>query len=121
REMRQWATNGTVHPEDLGHAVDVIGQSMMSSDPYEIIERIRRFDGVYRWVQAGGLPFRDSSGRVVRWYVLLTDIDDLKRAEEALRESVRESRLIVDSIPCASARRSCTVDSRSGVRSVPAR
>jgi PAS domain S-box-containing protein len=99
REMRQWATNGTVHPEDLGHAVDVIGQSMMSGDPYEIIERIRRFDGVYRWFQVRGLPFRDSSGRIVRWYVLLTDIDDLKRAEEALRESVRESRLIVDSIP----------------------
>ena len=99
REMRQWATNGTVHPEDLAHAVDVIGQSMMSGDPYEIIERLRRFDGIYRWFQVRGLPFRDSSGRIVRWYVLLTDIDDLKRAEEALRESERESRLIVDTIP----------------------
>ena len=54
--MRQWATNGTVHPEDLAHAVDVIGQSMMSGDPYEIIERLRRFDGIYRWFQVRGLP-----------------------------------------------------------------
>jgi PAS domain S-box-containing protein len=99
REMRQWATNGTVHPEDLAHAVDVIGQSMMSGDPYEIIERIRRFDGVYRWFQVRGLPLRGSSGGIVRWYVLLTDIDDLKRAQDALRESEHESRLIVDSIP----------------------
>src|SRR6266550_7225044 len=99
REMRQWATNGTVHLEDLAHAVDVIGQSMISGDPYEIIERIRRFDGVYRWFQVRGLPFRGSSGRIVRWYVLLTAVDDLKRAEDALRESERESRLIVDSIP----------------------
>jgi PAS domain-containing protein len=72
---------------------------MMSGDAYEIIERLRRFDGIYRWFQVRGLPFRGSSGRIVRWYVLLTDIDDLKRAEEALHESVRESRLIVDSIP----------------------
>ena len=32
-----------------------------------------------------GLPFRDSSGQLLRWYVLLTDIDDLKRGEEELR------------------------------------
>src|SRR5258706_2318067 len=99
RELRQWATNGTVHPEDLAHAVDVIGQSMMSGDPYEIIERLRRFDGIYRWFQVRGLPFRGSSGGIVCWYVLLTDIDDLKRAQDALRESEHESRLIVDSIP----------------------
>src|SRR5258707_13961519 len=66
REMRQWATNGTVHPEDLPHAVDVISQSMTSGDPYEIIERIRRFDAVYRWFQFGGLPLRDASGGTVR-------------------------------------------------------
>ena len=48
REMRQWATNGTVHPEDLPHAVDVISQSMTSGDRYEIIELLRRFDGIYR-------------------------------------------------------------------------
>jgi PAS domain S-box-containing protein len=98
-ELRLWTTNGTVHSDDLAHAVNVVSQSMMSGDPYEIIERLRRFDGIYRWFQVRGLPFRDSSGRIVRWYVLLTDVDDLKRAEEALRESVRQSRLIVDSIP----------------------
>src|SRR4029453_3439941 len=98
REMRQWATNGTVHPEDLAHAVDVIGQSMMSGDPYEIIERIRRFDGVYRWFQVRGLPLRGSSGRIVRWYVLLTDIEDLKRAQAelgALKDQLYKENLVL--------------------------
>jgi PAS domain S-box-containing protein len=98
-ELKQWGTSDTVHPEDRPLAIQVISHSMMSGDPYEIVERIRRFDGVHRWFQVRGLPLRASDGHIVRWYVLLTDIDDLKRAEEALQESERESRLIVDRIP----------------------
>ena len=97
--MKQWGTNGTVHADDLPHVVQVFTQAITSGDSYDFEARIRRFDGVYRWCQVRGLPFRDPSGRIVRWYVLLSDIDDRKRAEDALRESERESRLIVDSIP----------------------
>ena len=97
--MKQWGTNGTVHPEDLPGIVPVFTQAITSGDPYDFEARIRRFDGVYRWCQVRGLPFRDPSGRIVHWFVLLSDIDDRKRAENAVRESERESRLIVDSIP----------------------
>ena len=53
----------------------------------------------YRWLHARGLPLRDISGNIVRWYNLLTDIDERKRAEEALRASERNLKLIVDTIP----------------------
>ncbi len=98
-ELKGWGTNGTVHPEDLSHVIDVFTRSIGSGSPYEIVQRLRRSDGVYRWFQNNGFPIRDTSGQILRWCVLLTDIDERKRAEDALRESERESRLIVDSIP----------------------
>jgi PAS domain S-box-containing protein len=98
-ELKQWGTSDTVHPEDLPRVIEIISQSIASGEPYEIEERIRRFDGVYRWFQVRGLPLRDSDGRIVRWYVLLTDIDARRRAEDALRANELNFRLTVDTIP----------------------
>src|SRR5262252_2124902 len=84
-ELKQWRTSDTVHPDDLPRANQVVSDSMSSGGPYEIVERIRCFDGVYRWFQLRGLPLRESNGRILRWYVLLTDIEDLKCAEAELR------------------------------------
>ena len=63
---------------------------MASGEPYDFEARIRRFDGVYRWFQVRGLPLRDTRGQVVRWYALLSDIDDRKRAEAEVREAYTE-------------------------------
>ena len=71
----------------------------LSGDPYDFEARIRRFDGTYRWFQVRGLPLHDRSGHIARWYVLLSDIDDRKRAEDAIRESERNLKLIIDTIP----------------------
>jgi PAS domain S-box-containing protein len=89
--MKQWGTNGTVHGDDLPRVVRVFTQAIASGAPYDFEARIRRFDGVYRWFQVRGLPLRDTSGRILRWYVLLTDIDDRKRAEVFLAEGQRLS------------------------------
>src|SRR5262249_37102222 len=98
-ELRELGTIGSVHPEDLPHVVDVFTRSLASGTPYEIVQRLRRADGVYRWVQNSGFPFRETNGQIARWCVLLTDIDDRKRAEEALVRRERELRLLVDTIP----------------------
>ena len=98
-ELRQWGTNDTIHPEDLPHVIEVFTRSIGSGSPYEILQRFRRSDGVYRWFTNSGFPLRDSNGHIVRWCVLLTDIDERKRAEDALRASERNLKLIIDTIP----------------------
>src|SRR5258707_2445649 len=86
-ELRLWGTSDTVHPEDLRRVVRVFMGSIASGDPYDFETRIRRFDGVYRWFQVRGLPVRDGNGRILRWCALHTDIDERKRAEDALKRS----------------------------------
>ena len=98
-QLRRWETNDTVHPEDLPHVVEVFSRSIATGTPYEILQRFRRWDGVYRWFQNSGYPLCDPSGSIVRWYVLLTDIDDRKRAEDAVRASERDLKVIIDTIP----------------------
>jgi len=105
-DIRNWTTSGVVHPDDLSRAIETAGKSFASGDPYEMEIRVRRFDGVYRWFQARGIPLRDAEGRIVNWYALHTDIEDRKRAEEALQSSQRELGEIIESMPglvwCAS-------------------
>ncbi len=98
-ELREWGTNDTIHPDDRPGVIDAYPRAISAGRPYEFPMRLRRRDGVYRWFQERGFPLRDKNGDITRWYLLITDIDDQKRAEELLRESEHESRLIVDSIP----------------------
>src|SRR5205814_4574185 len=52
--------------------------------------RVRRADGVYRWILGRFVPLRDESGRIVKWYGVSTDIDDRKRAEILLHAKERD-------------------------------
>jgi PAS domain S-box-containing protein len=86
-ELKNWALIGAVHPDDLAHTVAAWRRAIETGRPYEIESRHRRADGVYRWFHVRGFPLLDSDGRILRWCVLQTDIDDRKQAEERLRRS----------------------------------
>src|SRR6202140_3501312 len=84
-ELKGWATSDIVHPDDLSRVLATWRRSVETGHSYDSEYRIRHADGVYRWFHVRGLPLRNKEGRIIRWYVLHTDIDDRKRAEEALR------------------------------------
>jgi PAS domain S-box-containing protein len=60
---------------------------------------LRRADGEYRWFLVRTVPLRDEQGNIVKWYGTSTDIEDRKRAEDALRRSEDRLRHVVDTIP----------------------
>ncbi|WP_050422090.1 ATP-binding protein [Bradyrhizobium tropiciagri] len=85
-ELRNWGTNGIVHPGDLPHIVEIFTKSIASGIPYQFEVRLRHFDGEYRWFDCRGVPICDGSGRITRWYALQTDIEDRTQALARLRE-----------------------------------
>jgi formate hydrogenlyase transcriptional activator len=87
KELKGWSTSDAVHPDDLPRAVAAWRHSVETGDPYDVDYRLRRADGAYRWFHARGLSLRDAQGRILRWYVLLTDIQDRETANEKLRRS----------------------------------
>jgi PAS domain S-box-containing protein len=86
----EWET--VIHPEERAGVIDKWRTAVESGMPYENIERVRRADGEYRWFLSRAVPLRDQSGKIVKWYGTDTDIEDRKRAEEALRESEQRFR-----------------------------
>ncbi|WP_187291097.1 PAS domain-containing protein [Ancylobacter novellus] len=76
-----------LHPEDLERHVAAWRDAVATGTAFECESRLKRSDGQYRWFLARAEPLRDPSGRVVRWYGTNVDIDDRRRAEEALRRS----------------------------------
>ena len=87
-----------VHPDDRS-ALAATWHSMRSAGAAgEAEARLGRFDGEYRWFLFGASPIRDESGTIVQWLGINTDIEDRKRAQEALAASERNLRSIVDTI-----------------------
>src|SRR6201988_1796129 len=76
-----------IHPDDLPRILETFRDALNSVEPYEVEGRFRRFDGEFRWFLFRGSPLRDRSGKVAKWYGTNTDLEERKRAEDALRKS----------------------------------
>jgi len=85
-----------IHSDDLPRILETFREALNSVKPYEVEGRFRRFDGEFRWFLFRGSPLRDRSGKVAKWYGTNTDLEERKRAEEALRKSEERWRSVFE-------------------------
>ena len=81
-----WMT--AVHPEDRGRVAKQFWEGVHSGQSFSIEARsLRAVDGTYRWHLQQAVVLRDSAGKVMKFVGTTTDVDEQKRAEEALRQA----------------------------------
>jgi formate hydrogenlyase transcriptional activator len=86
-EWRQRSDNNEfIHQDDRERVRADSEHAFSSGSAYELEFRVHKSDGRYRWFLTRFSPVHDGNGRIIRWYVASTDIDDRKRAEERLQE-----------------------------------
>ncbi|WP_307147381.1 MASE1 domain-containing protein [Rhizobium tibeticum] len=88
-----------VHPDDRAGLGDALNASLKTGERFFQRSRMRRADGVYRWIESRAEPMRDWDGVIIQWYGVSVDIDDEVRAQKALQESERQLQQIIDAVP----------------------
>lgn len=73
-----------LHPDDVAQYQKEWDQAREAGSGFEIECRLKRENGSYRWHLVRALPERDHHDRIIGWLGTCTDIDDQKRAEQAL-------------------------------------
>lgn len=79
-----------LHPDDAQRVKDEWYESIRTGRPFQIEARFaNRKRGGYVWFLGRAHPVRNERGEIVRWFGTSTDIQELKMAQEALKEADR--------------------------------
>jgi len=90
-----WAEG--VHPDDFDRCLGTYVAAFDARQPFKMEYRLKRFDGIYRWVMDEAVPRYGLEGEFLGYIGSCVDIEDHKQAEEALRQSESRLRLIFES------------------------
>lgn len=88
-----------VHPDDRAGAIAAFRRSCETGVPYVQRYRQVRRGGVYRWTETRAEALRDDAGKIIQWYGVSVDIHDMTLAQEAVHQSERQLRMLVDTVP----------------------
>lgn len=89
KEMEGWGWQSVHNPKILPTVVERWNHSISEGIPFEMEFPLRGSDGAFRWFLTRVNPVRDKENRVVRWFGTNTDVDEVRRAREALKEETR--------------------------------
>ncbi len=79
-----------MHPDDRADHDEKWDRSIRTGRPFDVENRLRRFDGTYRRFLGRAEPLRDEQGIIIKWFGKNTHIDDLRPTEEALQNAQAE-------------------------------
>ena len=101
RSMEQELGNGWaegVHSDDLQNCLDVYTAAFDARQPFVMQYRLRRNDGVFRWVSDQGVPQYDAQGRFAGYIGSCFDVTELVNKDAALRESEERMRMTAEAV-----------------------
>jgi PAS domain S-box-containing protein len=102
QRMEQALGNGwieAVHQDDYECLRETYSSAFDRRESFRIEYRLRRADGVFRWVDDSGSPRFSSAGEFLGYIGSCSDITDRKVVEEAGRSAKDELRMIADALP----------------------
>ncbi len=82
-----WSWVSLHDPSELPRVLEEWRAAVRDGKIFEMEFQLRGSDGVFRWFLTRAIPVRNSEGEVVRWFGTNTDVDELRRAQQALRQS----------------------------------
>ena len=95
RSAQGWEWVNAIHPDDRENTVAQSKEALGTGRLFQVEQRLRRHDGVYRNMLVRALPIRDSSGNIVEWIGTHADITEQKKAEGELALSEARYRSLV--------------------------
>jgi PAS domain S-box-containing protein len=76
-----WGWQSAIHPDDLPGLVEYWISILKAEQAGEYEARLRSVDGTYRWFLFRGVPLRDETGKLIKWYGTNTDVEDLRASK----------------------------------------
>jgi PAS domain S-box-containing protein len=89
-EMEGWGWQSVHDPDVLPKVLESWKTSIATGEPFEMVFPLRGADGIFHPFLTRVTPLLDEEGKIARWFGTNTDISELQKTQEALRQRTQE-------------------------------